>query len=114
MAQKPHRGRIQAQGGGLEASESWSQDEPLTKGQGLSLLSKLKEKLSPREQELREKPFADAERFIKGAKGGVQAPLSQSFQNRKTKDVRVDIEVWNGFAFISIAIIILIVLWLLM
>lgn len=111
--QKPHRGRIQAQGGGLEVSESWSQDKPLTKDQGLLLLGKLKGRLNPKEQALREKPFADAERFIKGVKGGVRAPVSQSFQNRKTKDVRVDIEVWNGFAFISIAIIILIALWLL-
>ncbi|MGK0366830.1 MAG: hypothetical protein ACI85O_003907 [Saprospiraceae bacterium] len=39
---KKHRGRVQAQGGGLEKSESWSQDEPLSKEDGLSLLEKLK------------------------------------------------------------------------
>ena len=38
--QKPHRGRIQAQGGGLEKSESWSQDKPLSAKQGLSLLAR--------------------------------------------------------------------------
>lgn len=45
MSQK-HRGRIQAQGNGLELSESWSQDEPLTKEKGLDLLERLKLRLN--------------------------------------------------------------------
>lgn len=109
---RKHRGRIQAQGGGLEASESWDQDEPLTKEEGLSLLRKLKEKLPRKEQKLREKPFEDAERFIKGAKGGVQSRVSQTFLNRKTRDVRVDLEVLGGFAFVTITIIIIAAIWL--
>lgn len=92
----------------MEESESWSKDNPLTKEEGLELLNKLKEKLSPKDQELRKKPFADAERFVKGAKGGVQAPLRQSF-----RDTKVDVEVWNGYAFVCITFLILIVLWLL-
>ena len=36
---KKHRGRIQAQGDCTEKSESWSQDEPLSKKDGLSLLA---------------------------------------------------------------------------
>jgi hypothetical protein len=36
-----HRGRIQAQGGGLEASESWSSSTPPTKQEGLDLIDKL-------------------------------------------------------------------------
>ncbi|MEM0992399.1 MAG: hypothetical protein AAGI49_05145 [Bacteroidota bacterium] len=43
---KKHRGRWQAQGGGLEESESWAQDEPLSKEDGQRLLNQLKEKLS--------------------------------------------------------------------
>jgi hypothetical protein len=113
MAKKEHRGRFQAQGSGLEESESWSKDKPLTKEEGLELLNKLKEKLNPKDQELRKKPFADAERFVKGAKGGVQAPLRQSFRDPKTKDIRVDIEVWNGNAFVAITFLILIVIWML-
>ena len=110
---KAHRGRIQAQGGGLEASESWHQEEPLTKQKGLSLLQRLKNRLSPKDQELRIKQFEDAERFIKGVDGGVDAPIRRTFQNYKTRDIRVDIEVWSGRAFITIIILIIIGLWLL-
>lgn len=59
---KPHRGRIQAQGKGLEKSVSWSQDEPLTRKQGKTLLQQLKALLTAPEQEERteqlEKPNA--------------------------------------------------------
>lgn len=37
-----HRGRIQAQGEKLEASEAWSQNEPPTKIEGLLMLDKIK------------------------------------------------------------------------
>ncbi|MDX1666929.1 MAG: hypothetical protein R3350_06860 [Saprospiraceae bacterium] len=113
MAKKKHRGRFQAQGGGLEESETWSQDEPLSKEEGFSLLDRLKEKLHSKDRELRKRQFEDAKRFIKGAKGGIDAPERKSFRNRKTKDIRVDIEVWSGRAFISIIFLILLLLWLL-
>ncbi len=111
MSKKEHRGRIQAQGGGLEESESWNQDEPLTRKDGLRLLNELKSKLSLKDREMREKQFEDAERFIKGVEGGIQSPERKSFQDRKTKDVRVDIEVWGGFAFVAITLLILVLLW---
>ncbi len=110
MEKKKHRGRFQAQGGGIEESESWSQDEPLTKKQARQLLDKLKDKLPEAERQVRKKPFEAAERFIEGAKGGVQAPEHRSFRNRQTRDVRVDIEVWSGIAFLTITLIIL-ALW---
>jgi len=110
---KKHRGRFQAQGDGLEASETWNQKEPLTKRKGLTLLNKLRNKLSDKDRELREKQFKDAERFINGSKGGVDSPLRQTFKNRKTKDARVDIEVWSGSAFVSLLALILLLLWLL-
>ena len=113
MAKQTHRGRLQAQGGGIEESESWAQEEPLTKQQGLSLLRRLRERLRPGDRELRERPFEEAERFIEQSEGGVDAPVRRSFRNRKTRDVRVDIEVWGGTAFICITLIITIVLWLL-
>jgi hypothetical protein len=59
-----HRGRIQVQGENLEASESWSQKEPLTQQEGLSLLDKLKNKIPRKESEIREKAFTKAEQFI--------------------------------------------------
>lgn len=104
-----HCGRIQAQGNGLEESETWQQSEPLSKEAGLTILEKLKNRLSTKDQKLREKPFQEAERFIEQSHG-VDAPLRKSFRNRKTKDVRVDVEVWSGTAFLSIVLIILL-LW---
>ncbi|MEQ8704175.1 MAG: hypothetical protein RIC19_09665 [Phaeodactylibacter sp.] len=111
MPRKAHRGRIQAQGGGLEASESWSQTEPLSKEKGLSLLKRLRNKLSPEDQALRERPFEEAGRFINQTEGGIDAPVRKSFNNRQRRSIRVDIEVWSGTAFVSIILIITIVLW---
>jgi hypothetical protein len=96
---KKHRGRVQAQGGGLEESENWAQDEPLTKASGLSLLDKLWEKLSKRDQKLRASQFENARRFIENVDGGLDAPLGKSFLNRKKRGIRVDIEILAGTAF---------------
>ena len=114
MPRKEHRGRIQAQGDGLEASESWHQSEPLSKKQGLSLLKRLRNKLSPGERAARRQQFEDAERFINQVEGGIDAPTQRSFLNRKTRDVRVDIEVWSGTAFIIIVLLIGIALWIIL
>lgn len=54
---KKHRGRIQAQGDGLEASENWAQNEPLTAQDGLELLEKLKQKIRDQDAKTREKEF---------------------------------------------------------
>lgn len=96
---KKHRGRVQAQGGGLEESESWSQDEPLTKASGLGLLEKLWNKLSKHDQKVRKSQFESARRFIENVEGGIDAPLGKSFLNRKKRGVRVDIEILAGTAF---------------
>ncbi len=97
---KKHRGRIQAQGGGTEKSQSWSQDDPLTKKQGLSLLKSLWNSLTKKEKELRKKPYEDAQRYIENVNGGIDAVKKKTFRNRKTKDVRIDIEVLAGSAFL--------------
>lgn len=102
---KKHRGRIQAQGGGTEKSESWAQDEPLSKKDGLSLLATLKSRMTKKELALRERQFDDAKRYIENVEGGVDATKKKTFRNRKTKDVRVDIEVLAGTAFLSIIVI---------
>ena len=114
MPRKEHRGRIQAQGDGLEASENWHQSEPLTKKQGLSLLRRLRDKLSPSERAARQQQFEDAERFINQVEGGIDAHAQRSFLNRKTRDVRVDIELWSGTAFIVILLLIGIALWIIL
>ncbi|MEM9526013.1 MAG: hypothetical protein AAGA31_05340 [Bacteroidota bacterium] len=104
MARK-HRGRIQAQGDGTEKSTNWSQDEPLSKEDGLSLLNKLWNSLSKREQKDRCKQFDSARRFIENVEGGVDAPLGKTFLNRKKRSVRVDIEVLAGTAFLIVILL---------
>lgn len=111
MAEKKHRGRIQAQGDDLEESVNWAQDEPLTKQQGLELLSELKNKLSEKEFKKRAAQFEEAERYIQQAEGGMDAVKKKTFRNRKTKDVRVDIEILAGTAFIAILLFILLIVF---
>lgn len=112
---KKHRGRIQAQGGGLEESESWAQDDPLTAKKGLQLLGLLKRKIPKSECDLREKEFQKAEKLIRRIEqgGGIDAKFSRSFRTKGTKDVRVDIEVLSGRAFVAILILIFVLycLW---
>lgn len=99
---KKHRGRFQAQGGGIEKSESWAQDEPISKTDGLSLLEKLWNKLTQKERDIREKPYEDAKRYVENVDGGIDAVVKKSFKNRRTKDVRIDVEVLGGTAFLMI------------
>lgn len=100
---KKHRGRIQAQGGGLEASESWSQDEPLKISKARLLFRRLTAKLSPKDRAKRKKAFEKAEQFVEQASqaGDVHAKLSHSFKVQGSKDERVDIEVISGKAFVD-------------
>ena len=110
---KSHRGRIQAQGGGLEKSESWAQDKPLTKAQGLSLLQRLWNKLTKKEKEPRQRPYQQARRYIQNVgAGGIDAPVKKPFRNRKTKDIRIDIEVLAGTAFLLVLGMFLYWFWL--
>lgn len=101
---KEHRGRWQAQGDGLEASKSWAQDEPLSKEDGLNLLNELKDELSDRDRQKREKLFEQAERFIENAQG-VQATKIKSFSDAEDRSIRVDLEIRSGWAFVCIAFI---------
>ncbi|MCR9102168.1 MAG: hypothetical protein NXI25_19590 [bacterium] len=115
MASKKHRGRVQAQGDGLEESESWSQDKPITKAEGLTLLDRLKSRLTKSDFEKREKAFEKAEHYINNA-SGIDAVKKKSFYStRKDKRVRVDIEVLGGRAFVAIILLILALsIWMLL
>ena len=97
-----HRGRFQAQGGGLEESEPWAEEEPLQALQGHRLLAGLQLKIPRREADLREKAFEDAHKYIDraAASGGVGPPLKKSYVVRGSRDQRVDIEVQKGLAFV--------------
>ncbi len=98
-----HRGRIQAQGKKLEASETWSQNKPPTKKDGLNMLEKLKNKIPKSEVKIRETAFKKAERFIKRASltNGVDAPVSITYRAEGYIKERVDIEIKKGKAFIN-------------
>lgn len=99
-----HRGRIQAQGGGVETSQPWEQNTPLTRSQALDLMDRLEQSLKPKERAARELALQQARAFIEKAAraGGVTAPVSRSHPiYRKEKgDIRIDIEVITGSAFV--------------
>lgn len=97
-----HRGRIQAQGDGLEESESWSENTPITHSVGLAKKEDLKNKLSRRELNLRADAFNKAKKFIDraGDAGGVTAEVSKTYMVKSEAQKRVDIEVISGEAFI--------------
>jgi len=100
---KIHRGRFQAQGNGLEESESWAQDKPLSISSALSLLRRLIAKLNPSDYTRRKKEFKKAEKFVENASenGGIFAVMKKTFKVKGSKDERVDIEVLGGKAFVK-------------
>lgn len=106
MADAAHRGRFQAQGGkgrGLQESESWAQELPLTAVDAHALLNKLRDRLSVADQQLRQTAFVQAHEYIDSAlaAGGV-GPIKKTFPrgNLRKVDGRVDVEVIKGLAFV--------------
>jgi hypothetical protein len=100
---RAHRGRVQAQGGGAEESESWAKSRPPTVTQVLATVDLLEEKLTPKQRRDRAEPFADVRRHIQnaGRTGGLWAhprPYRKSFTKRGSTDIRVDLEVLRGRA----------------
>lgn len=98
-----HRGRIQAQGEKLEASEAWSQEKPPTKDDGLEMLDKLKKKIPKKEAEKREQAFEKATKFINQASltNGIDSPANVTFRAEGYAKERIDIEIKKGKAFIK-------------
>jgi hypothetical protein len=98
-----HRGRFQAQGGGIEESEAWDEESALPAARGHSLLTAVKYKLDKSEYLIRRDAFSKAHRFIDNASvsGGV-GPTKQSWPQPPRPDHRrVDIEVQSGSAFVQ-------------
>src|SRR5687767_1230497 len=98
--QPVHRGRIQAQGGGTEKSESWAQGEAPTEDEMLAMCDRLEARLTSKEKKARREPLKQLRRYLRAAAqaGGVSAPVSKSFLQRGSKDVRIDLEVIAGTA----------------
>ena len=97
-----HRGRIQAQGGGLEESVAWSRATPPTVTEGLTMIDQLISQLSLAEYQIRAKAFEDARKFVirTGDNHGVDCLIKKSFWVKGTQDIRVDIEIIKGKAFL--------------
>src|SRR4051794_34147740 len=90
-----HRGRIQAQGGGVEESVSWARLTPPTEHEMLEFCDQLHAKLTVRESQKRERGFAQLRRRISEAalSGGLPGPMHKSWKEPGTRDVRTDLEV---------------------
>src|SRR5436309_5595108 len=100
-----HRGRIQVQGSdmGGDPSFPWTRSSPLPRTEAITGLHGLRDACTPSQLKLRDHAFDKAERFINA--GTVDAaPVLRRFRNRNLpkahKDARVDVEVWQGMAFV--------------
>lgn len=98
-----HTGRIQAQGTELEESESWAQETPPTKEEGLSMLQKLMNKLSEKDRKIREKASENAAKWIENVvnTNGIDSPANLTFRAEGFVKERIDIEVKKGKAFVE-------------
>ena len=98
-----NRGRIQAQGAGLEKSRAWAESEVPTKQNGRTYIAELKNQLLPAELAVRENCFTKAEKWVNDAPQNgyvVVTPIITSFQPYPPiKDIRVDGELRSGAAF---------------
>ncbi len=98
-----NRGRIQAQGGGVEESVPWAEPNPPTSLDGLQKLQELASKLTKRQLAARALAFAQAAVFIgKVCPESGGCPVgSWSFPRPPLPGgIRVDIEVNAGIAFV--------------
>lgn len=107
MSESENRGRIQAQGGGVEKSKPWARSSPLPAPTARDMLSELKMELSSSERKKREQGFEQATKAVDRAEqqNGVPSddeyPWSKSFPMPPRHDARrVDLEVWAGKAFV--------------
>ncbi len=97
----PHRGRMQAQGGGTEKSEPWAQATPPTKSEMLRMSYSLESQLTATELEDRVDPLRKLREFIERAAkaGGISAGgPPRSWYKRGSRDIRVDLEIIKGMA----------------
>lgn len=99
-ANKQNRGRIQAQGTGVEESESWCVELPPNKSRGYIMIEALKVKLNHKALRQRKVPFKKAKRFVETAPNVGWDVSTQSYAACPPyKDARVDVEIIKGRAF---------------
>jgi len=97
-----HRGRIQAQGGGVEESEPRTRPSPLLTSEALRLVDILEDRLTTIEADRRRDAFVSARRFIRNAAPRGVGPTKKSWPSPPRRDQRrADIEVQKGLAFVG-------------
>lgn len=97
-----NRGRIQAQGAGTEESSAWAQNDDMFKAQGIEHVQELRGMLTPGETNLRRNSLNVVEHRINNYPSQGVLPFKKSYwDNDSRKDIRVDIEVHAGIAFID-------------
>lgn len=98
-----NRGRVQAQGAGVEKSCSWADVRVPSKEDGIDYLDRLKAQLTPAELYVRSTCFTKAEKWVNDAPVSgyvVETPIKTSFQPYPPmRDIRVDGELYSGAAF---------------
>lgn len=101
----PHRGRIQAQGGGTEKSVAWTSADPPTVAEMLAMCDQLEASLSKTELKDRQKGLEKLRRFIHTASqcGGIDAPCPKSWRKPGSRDIRIDLEVISGRAAVPVS-----------
>ena len=94
-----HRGRIQAQGGGVEKSVSWNRQTPPTESEMMAMVSQLESQLTPAERGVRARAFEQLRRLIRnGSIAGSLPRMGVSFPHLSERGIRVDLEVFKGEA----------------
>ena len=98
-----NRGRIQAQGGGIEKSAAWATDTDVPKSMGIERVDNLVAQLTQAELNVRTFAIQKSRTTINSAaSNGISALMKKSyFDDKKNKKVRVDIEVNAGVAFVD-------------
>jgi RHS repeat-associated protein len=97
-----NRGRIQAQGSGLQVSQAWVQPEPPTASAGVAMLNAVWGQLTNRDQRMRNVAYQQLRNFISSRPpAGITAPFSRSWTNPGVagSTARMDLEIITGSAF---------------
>lgn len=101
-----HVAKIQIQGDDMKkmVSETWDKGYIITKQEGVAMLNRLWDMLTPSEKKEREDAYYRARDFITNSPDNGRmstSSWSQSFQDsgRKTSNARIDLEIYRGGAF---------------
>jgi hypothetical protein len=97
-----NRGRLQAQGGTTEKSSPWATPDDITKVIGINHLNDLTGQLTQNELSERVNAINKVRNIITNAPTYGLSPMKKSYPNSiHNREVRIDIEIHKGVAFIN-------------